>query len=82
MDDVDAGVFMRHDQQLETTATHRFDSGQMVRFSRGYPYRNAVTSDYEVLLQLPSRDGEFQYRIKSRSEPYERVVKECELERV
>jgi hypothetical protein len=33
-----------------------------------------------VLSQLPSRDGELQYRIKSSREPYERVVKEGELE--
>lgn len=49
--------------------------------NRGFPYRNAVAGDYKVLCELPSRDGEAQYRIKSSSEPYERVVKEGELER-
>jgi hypothetical protein len=62
--------------------TPRFHKGQWVRFSRGYPYRNAAEDDYEVLNQLPSRDGEFQYRIKSKSEPYERVVREGEIERI
>lgn len=81
MGDVDAGVVMRHEQQLETITTHRYDAGQMVRLNRSFPYRNAVTGDYKVLHQLPSRDGEFQYRIKSSGEPYERVVKEGELER-
>jgi hypothetical protein len=54
----------------------------MVRFTGGFPYRNAVVGDYEVMRRLPSRDGEFQYRIKSTGEPYERVVRESELEHV
>jgi hypothetical protein len=53
----------------------------MVRLTGGFPLRNAVTGDYKVLSQLPSREGELQYRIKSSREPYERVVKEGELER-
>jgi len=36
----------------------------------------------EVVCPLPSRDGEFQYRIKSSGEPYERVVRESELAHV
>jgi hypothetical protein len=61
--------------------THRYRTGQKVRLSRGFPYRTAVPGEYEVLCRLPSRDGEFQYRIKNVREPYERVVKEGELER-
>jgi hypothetical protein len=72
---------MRHRQQAETSTTHLYHAGQRVRFSRGFPYRNAVDDDYEVLGQLPSRDGECQYRIKSSSEPYERIVKEGEIDR-
>jgi len=73
-------AFQINDQQLDTPTTHRYDAGQMVRFTRGFPYRNAVAGDYEVVSRLPSRDGEFQYRIKSSGEPYERVVRESELE--
>jgi len=62
--------------------TYLFRQGQWVRFTRGYPYRDAAVGDYEVLKQLPSRDGELQYLIKSKSEPYERVVKEGEVERI
>jgi hypothetical protein len=54
----------------------------MVRFTRGFPYRNAVAGDYEVVCRLPSRDGEFQYRIKNCGEPYERVVRESELDQL
>lgn len=59
---------------------HRFRLGQRVRFSRGYPYRNAAVGSYEVIRQLPRAEGEYQYRIKSAQEQHERVVKESELE--
>jgi hypothetical protein len=42
--------------------------------------RNAAAGNYEVLAQLPERDGDLQYRIKSDREPYQRIVKEGELE--
>jgi hypothetical protein len=58
----------------------RFHTGQQVRFSGGYPYRDAAGGFYEVLAQLPYCEGEFQYRIKSPQEQYERVVKESELD--
>jgi hypothetical protein len=61
--------------------THRFSPGQSVRLSRGYPYRDAAEGSYQVILQLPQSDGDYQYRIKSAREPHERVVRERELER-
>jgi hypothetical protein len=62
--------------------THRYQPGQRVKFSRGFPYRNAADGPYEVVCQLPhSTDGEHQYRIKHAREQHERVVKESELER-
>jgi hypothetical protein len=59
---------------------HRFAIGKMVQLSRGIPLRNAVAGPYEVLAQLPEREGEFQYRIKSAREPYQRIMKEGDLE--
>ena len=41
--------------------------------------RNAARGAYEIMAQLPERDGQFEYRIKSRGEPHERVVKESDL---
>ena len=76
------GAFQMNDHHLDTISTHRYDAGQMVRFAGGFPYRNAAAGDYEVVRRLPSRDGEFQYRIKNTDEPYERVVGESELERI
>jgi hypothetical protein len=47
-------------------ATNKFKLGQ----TRGA---------YEVTKQLPEREGQFEYRIKSSREPHERVVRESEL---
>jgi hypothetical protein len=33
------------------------------------------------MAELPEQDGEFQYRIKSISEPHDRIAKESELRR-
>jgi hypothetical protein len=63
-----------------TVVSHRFARGNMVRLCRAMPLRNAVPGAYEVLALLPERDGEFQYRVKSEREPYQRIVKELELE--
>jgi hypothetical protein len=40
---------------------------------------NVPGGSYEVIEQLPDRNGEFQYRVKSVNEPHERVVGEREL---
>jgi hypothetical protein len=52
----------------------------MVRLSQAAQLRNAAAGSYEVLAQLPERDGEFQYRLKSDREPYQRIAKEHELD--
>lgn len=51
----------------------------MVRLAQIGP-GNAVLEAYKVLAKLPELDGEFQYRIKSEREPYQRIVKEYHLE--
>ena len=71
---------MSDDPRPLQSTPYRYDIGQKVRFSRGFPYRDAAAGDYEVLCRLPDRDGEYQYRIKSVCEPHERVVKESELD--
>jgi len=67
--------------QSDATACHRYRIGSMVRLSTIVPLRDAVPGPYEVLAQLPDREGELQYRIKSAREPYQRIAKEGELER-
>jgi hypothetical protein len=66
--------------QSNAIVCHRYGIGIMVRL-RVIPLRNAVPGPYEVLAQLPEREGELQYRIKSDREPYQRIAKEGELER-
>jgi hypothetical protein len=58
--------------------THKFKIGQTVflRPSRGL---NVAGGAYIVTRQLPERDGEFLYQVKSAREQHERVVRESEL---
>ena len=59
---------------------HSFTTGSVVRLSRRYPPRKAALGPYQVVAQLPQRDGQLQYRIKSGCEPFYRTVTENELE--
>jgi hypothetical protein len=59
---------------------HRFITGNVVRLSKRYPPRKAAPGPYNVVAQLPERDGQLQYRIKSGCEPFHRTVAENELE--
>jgi hypothetical protein len=79
MDNIIAGAVMKA-PHANAVANHRFTAGHIVRLSRAIPLRNAAAGNYAVLAQLPERDGELQYRIKSDREPYQRIVKEGELE--
>ena len=42
--------------------------------------RQAAAGPYVVIRQLPERNGEFEYRIKSAAEAHERVARESELQ--
>jgi len=76
--DINAGMIMRTIRQ-NTPVNHRFAIGNVVRLTQVIPSGNAVPGPYEILAQLPEREGELQYRIKSDREPYQRIVKEDEL---
>jgi hypothetical protein len=43
--------------------------------------RGGATGVYEVVRLLPTEGDEQQYRIKSMTEPHERVAKQSQLER-
>jgi hypothetical protein len=60
-------------------AEHKFRAGQSVTLSANFANRNAGGAGYVVTRQLPERGGEFEYRVKSVSEPHERVARESEL---
>jgi hypothetical protein len=60
--------------------THSFIPGLVVRLRQRFPPRNAAPGPYKIVAQLPERDGQFQYRVKSGCEPFYRTVPEDELE--
>ena len=62
-------------------AHHRFKVSQLIDFAPSRPGVATTGRQYEVVRQLPAEGGELQYRVKSKSEPFERVAKESELSR-
>lgn len=62
-------------------AEHKFRAGQRVVLAANFANRNGGGAGYVVTRQLPERGGEFEYRVKSVSEPHERVARESELAR-
>jgi hypothetical protein len=58
--------------------SHRFKLRQTV-FLQPIFSRGAARGAYQVTKQLPERNGEYEYRIKSSTEPHERVARESEL---
>jgi hypothetical protein len=59
----------------------KFRAGERVTLAPILTNRSAGGSGYVVTKQLPERNGEFEYRIKSMSEPHERVARESDLAR-
>ena len=60
-------------------AYHKIRPGQRVTLAANVINRRAIGGSYVVTKELPERDGEFEYRIRSASESHERVVRESEL---
>ncbi|MGE3148836.1 MAG: hypothetical protein AB7K04_07195 [Pseudorhodoplanes sp.] len=61
--------------------THRYSLGQLVRYTSGPFARQAADGNFRIVKLLPSDGEEFQYRIKSTDEAFERVAKESQLDR-
>ncbi len=68
-------------QKVPPSEERKFRAGQRVALAPSGTIRHAGGGGYLITKQLPERDGEFEYRIKSVSEPYERVARESELAR-
>ena len=60
---------------------HKFQIGQAVYFTSRPVGQMAADSTYRIVKLLPSDGDEYQYRIKSVSEAFERVAKESQLDR-
>jgi len=60
---------------------HRYRIGDNVHFIAGLLGRETAGGVYQVVRLLPSDGEEQQYRVKSATEPHERVAKQSQLER-
>ncbi len=63
-------------------SNQRFKVGQSVNYTSGPRGAGRTEAIYKVTQVLPPVGDERQYRIKSASEPHERVAKETELRHV
>ena len=66
---------------METIVAHKFRVGDNVQVIAGLLGRGDGGGVYQVVRLLPSDGDEQQYRIKSATEPHERVAKQSQLER-
>jgi hypothetical protein len=60
---------------------HKFQVGQSVYYTSSPVMRPGASGKYKVVRLLPSDGDDYQYRIKSAGEAFERVAKESQLER-
>jgi hypothetical protein len=62
------------------TKEHKFQIGQTVYFTSRPVGQMSTDSAYQIVRLLPSDGADYQYRIKSPAEAFERVAKESQLE--
>jgi len=61
--------------------SHKYQVGEIVYYTSPSFGRAAATGSYTVVKLLPSEGDDYQYRIKSSGEAFERVAKESQLDR-
>ncbi len=59
---------------------HKFEIGQTVLYTSRPLGHMAVNGSYRIVKLLPSDGDDYQYRIKSSTEAFERVAKESQLD--
>lgn len=64
-----------------TLKEHKFQIGQTVYFTSRPIGHMASNGTYRIVKLLPSDGEDYQYRIKSSEEAFERVAKESQLDR-
>src|SRR5262249_53374750 len=67
--------------ELMKMACHRFKVGQLVDFSPARPGVPTSGRKSQIVQAPPAEGGELLYRVKSKSEAFQRVAKESELTR-
>jgi hypothetical protein len=60
--------------------SHKFQIGQTVYFTSKPVGHMAANDTYRIVKLLPSDGEDYQYRIKSANEAFERVAKESQLD--
>jgi hypothetical protein len=60
---------------------HRYSVGETVYYTSPSFGRAAANGNYTVVKLLPSEGDDYQYRIKSNGEAFERVAKESQLDK-
>jgi hypothetical protein len=65
----------------DAVSSHKFKIGQSVNYSAGLFGADSASGIYQVTQLLPPEGDDFQYEIKSATEPRERVAKESQLNR-
>ncbi len=60
---------------------HKYQVGETVYYTSPTFGRAAASGSYTVVKLLPSEGDDYQYRIKSSGEAFERVAKESQLDR-
>jgi len=62
--------------------SHKYQVGEVVYYTSPTFGRAAATGSYTVVKLLPSEGDDYQYRIKSSGEAFERVAKESQLDKI
>jgi hypothetical protein len=70
-----SGIAFRWSRALK----HKFGIGETVYFTASNVSRPAASGTYEVIRLLPTEGDDYQYRIKSSTEAFERVARESQL---
>jgi hypothetical protein len=65
----------------ESAYPHKYRVGETVYYTSPSFGRAAASGSYTVVKLLPSDGDDYQYRIKSSGEAFERVAKESQLDR-
>jgi hypothetical protein len=68
-------------EQAIVVHAHKYQLGETVYYTSPTFGRAAATGSYTVVKLLPSEGDDYQYRIKSSGEAFERVAKESQLDR-
>ncbi len=62
--------------------SHKYQVGEVVYYTSPTFGRTSASGSYTVVKLLPSEGDDYQYRIKSSGEAFERVAKESQLDKI